>query len=260
MKERLQGLNLPPRFNLESVFSRLKELNDKDPHRELRQKIDIETVNIIESWTNSEGPRRSQELIDDGVRSFRIEVESFRRRFALLRVQRDRSFLWGFVCLVSGDLPTKLADSLAAAHFWETALFDAAEKAVLPQALDSVVESTSRRALDNERRAARKAILELGIFGDRVQDAYSRLVLTVDAWNSESIEDLHISKAWKQARLEGVELRPVEAKVTEATKGLQAALLSRFGRSRVSEATRDPDSLSLFGRALAEALANEAPA
>jgi hypothetical protein len=257
--ECLNGLPLPPRFEMEEVFRYLRERDSLPPFRVLKDRIDDETLRIMDAQRGGADSSRRSSVVG-GVAAARAETNAIRRRGRLLAQQRNAQFLWAMNCSLRGDLPATTAGELGRSYFWEILQLYAVEALLIPAAMDAVEHASSRHRLDGCMRSTRLKLQTLAHLGDRVRAPRERLLLLLDTWNSIDVSAIYAQKAWRATLVPSATLRDGLIALANSVNALEAGLQSEFGTTQLAplatpEGSDLPIARAMFGAMMEEAVA-----
>lgn len=258
VRARVARIPLPPRFTLDQIIDHFREVDELKWHKDLRRKIDEQSLQLEEIWHAEEDRGVDSRLVPEGVATFRREARAVSRRLELLNQQRARQFQWVMECSLRGAVTASLASDLCASYLWEFLQTAAVDKVVLTAGLARAEKASSRRALDEVVREVRREIQRYGFAGDEVMRARESLTLMFDLWSSTSISEVSMTKAWTSSAMEAPGVGELREAMVARMGSLRAALLEEFGIDALDRAAPLDDRQVPFARELFHAVVPEA--
>ena len=206
MANRISGIPLPHRWTPEELLAHFKTVDQREPIRSVRKRLDTATAKMVEARNQLVPIRKGTALLAQGAQRLRTELRQIQSRTQLMADQLWRQMSWTTSCSLRGDLPASIVVTLDRAYAWELAADSVLSDVLVPRTRRELRQSKSRREVDELGRRYRRQVDGLASIQDRVVNARERVMILVDAWNSDTIDAVYVSKAWSASRVPADEL------------------------------------------------------
>jgi hypothetical protein len=196
LTQRIQGLPLPGGWTSDGLLAQYKHRDQLEPLKSVRRRLDETAADINQARQLTADRSKRRALVAEGRDRLREELRATRSRVEMLTEQRWQQHGWATTCALMGNLPAQRILAIERAYAWENAGYAAIEDSVIPRARTELRRLKSRKDVDDLTRRTRRQLDGLTSIQDRVLNARERVIILIDSWNCDGLEQVYTKKAW----------------------------------------------------------------